>query len=144
MSSFVTNSGLAVEELSPEITRYIRSALAEDIGPGDVTTESIVPAEGKTRAQIVAKQPGVIAGLDVAAKVFVLLDEELSFTSNVAEGAEVDVGTVVAELAGSARALLTGERTALNFLGRMSGIATFTRQFVKKIEGTGCEDSRHA
>ena len=137
MSSIVTQPAQPVEELPPEITDYIRSALAEDIGTGDVTTDSIVPAAGKTRAQIVAKQRGVIAGLDVAAKVFVLLDENLSFTSNVAEGVEVESGTVVAELAGSARALLTGERTALNFLGRMSGIATLTRQFVNEIDGTG-------
>ena len=139
MSSLVTHLALPVEELSPEITRYIRSALAEDIGTGDVTTESIVPVEGKTSAQIVAKQRGVIAGLDVAAEVFGLLDADFSFTSKVAEGAEVDIGTVVADLSGSARALLTGERTALNFLGRMSGIATLTRQFVAKVEGTAAK-----
>jgi nicotinate-nucleotide pyrophosphorylase (carboxylating) len=136
MSSSVTHPAQRVGELSLEINRYIRHALAEDIGTGDVTTESIVPAEGKTSAQIFAKQRGVIAGLDVAAEVFILLDEDLSFTPRVAEGAEVESGTVVAEIFGSARALLTGERTALNFLGRMSGIATLTRQFVDLVEGT--------
>ncbi len=136
MSSFVSNLAQPVEELSPEIDGYIRRALAEDIGTGDVTTESIVPAEGKTRGQIVAKQHGIIAGLDVAAAVFLLLDEDLTFTSRVDEGSRVERGAVVAELSGSARALLTAERTALNFLGRMSGIATLTRQFVDMIAGT--------
>lgn len=136
MSSFITNLAQPVVELSPEINGYIRHALAEDIGTGDVTTESIVPAEAKTSGQIVAKQHGIIAGLDVAAAVFILLDEDLTFTSRVDEGSTVERGTVVAELSGSARALLTAERTALNFLGRMSGIATLTRQFVDMIEGT--------
>ena len=98
MSSSVIHPGPPVEELSPEIIRYIQNALAEDIGAGDVTTDSIVPAEGKTGAQIVAKQRGVIAGLDIAAKVFGVLDEELSFTPKVAEGTEVEGDTVVAEL----------------------------------------------
>jgi nicotinate-nucleotide pyrophosphorylase (carboxylating) len=136
MSSFLTSLAQPVGELSEDIHGYIRHALAEDIGTGDVTTESIVPAEGKTSGQIVAKQQGIIAGLDVAAAVFILLDEDLTFTSRVDEGSRVAGGTVVAELSGSARALLTAERTALNFLGRMSGIATLTRQFVDKIEGT--------
>lgn len=136
MSSFITNLAQPVVELSPEINGYIRHALAEDIGTGDVTTESIVPAEAKTSGQIVAKQHGIIAGLDVAAAVFILLDEDLTFTSRVDEGSTVERGTVVAELSGSARALLTAERTALNFLGRMSGIATLTRQFVDMIKGT--------
>jgi len=136
MSSSVSNLAQPVGELSPEINDYIRHALAEDIGTGDVTTESIVPAQGKTTAQIVAKQHGIIAGLDVAAAVFLFLDEDLAFKSVIDEGSKVERGAVVAELSGSARALLTGERTALNFLGRMSGIATLTRQFVDMIEGT--------
>jgi len=136
MSSTVSNLAQPVGELSPEINNYIRHALAEDIGTGDVTTESIVPAQGKTTAQIVAKQHGIIAGLDVAAAVFLLLDEDLVFKSRIDEGSKVERGAVVAELSGSARAMLTGERTALNFLGRMSGIATLTRQFVDMIEGT--------
>jgi len=123
-------------DLSPEIIDCIRRALAEDVGRGDVTTEAIVPAEGKTEAQIVTKQDGIIAGLDVAGKVFALLDDELEFKSTVAEGAAVEKGTVVAKLFGSARSLLIGERTALNFLGRMSGVATLTRQFVDLVEGT--------
>lgn len=123
--------------LAPEIIGCIRHALDEDVGSGDVTTESIVPADGETRARIIAKQTGIIAGLDIAKAVFALLDDKLRFTERAAEGAKVDNGAIVAELFGSARTLLTGERTALNFLGRMSGIATLTREFVDAIEGTG-------
>lgn len=123
--------------LSPDIIDYVRHALAEDIGSGDVTTDAIVPENGETSASIVAKQAGIIAGLDVAEAAFRLLDDKLRFTARVIEGANVENGAVVAELFGSARSLLTGERTALNFLGRMSGIATLTREFVDAVEGTG-------
>lgn len=122
---------------SGAIEECIRRAMVEDIGPGDATTDSIVTAEAATRAQIVAKQDGVVAGLDVAATVFRLLDEKLTFTARVAEGSRVANTIVVAEVFGSARSVLTAERTALNFLGRMSGIATLTRQFVELIAGTG-------
>ena len=136
MTTPTTNLKPLMEELSTEIDGCIRRALAEDIGTGDVTTNSIVPAQGLTRGQIVAKQDGVIAGLDVAAGVFAVIDTEFGFTATVDEGAKIQRGTIVAELAGSARTLLTGERTALNFLGRMSGIATLTRQFVDMIADT--------
>jgi nicotinate-nucleotide pyrophosphorylase (carboxylating) len=136
MNSPMTNLVQPIGELSAEIYGCIRRALAEDIGTGDVTTESIVPADGTTRGQIVAKQHGIIAGLDVAAAVFIALDEDLTFTSKVDEGSRVQTGAVVAELCGSARALLSAERTALNFLGRMSGISTLTRRFVDMIAGT--------
>jgi len=124
------------EVLPAEIAGYIQRALAEDIGTGDVTTDSIVPAHGRTNGQIVAKQNGIIAGLDVAAAVFAALDASLIFAASVDEGARIQRGTVVADLSGPARTLLAGERTALNFLGRMSGIATLTRQFVDMIAGT--------
>ncbi len=123
-------------ELSPEIRASIRRALAEDIGSGDVTTDSVVSRDAQISGQIIAKQSGIIAGLDVAAAVFLSLDDNISFRSHVAEGSRVKSGIVIAELFGSARALLTGERTALNFLGRMSGIATLTRQFVDTVAGT--------
>jgi nicotinate-nucleotide pyrophosphorylase (carboxylating) len=138
MSAFISFADPGAE-LSPEITDCISRALAEDVGSGDVTTESIVPAAGKTAAQIVAKQRGIIAGLDVARKVFTLLDQELEFGATVTEGTAVENGAIVARLFGSARSLLIGERTALNFLGRMSGIATLTRQFVDSVEGTGAK-----
>ena len=122
--------------LPVEIYESIRRALDEDIGSGDVTTDSIVPANASLRGRIIAKQTGVIAGLTIAAAVFRELDERITFTPHVEDGAKVDTKTVVAEVVGPARALLTGERTALNFLGRMSGIATLTRQFVEAVSTT--------
>jgi nicotinate-nucleotide pyrophosphorylase (carboxylating) len=122
--------------LPPEIVACLNLALQEDIGSGDVTTNSIVPANVEIAGEIFAKQPGTIAGLDVARSVFLLLHRDIRFTTNVGEGANVTPGTQLASLSGSARAMLTGERTALNFLGRMSGIATLTRQFVKAVAGT--------
>ena len=124
------------QSLSDEITDCIRRALAEDIGTGDATTDSIVPANAQVEALIKAKQNGVVAGLDVAAAVFHSLDETVRLSANVTEGSKVESGTVVATISGAARTVLTGERTALNFLGRMSGIATLTRQFVDQIAGT--------
>jgi len=122
--------------LPTEITTRLKRALDEDIGPGDLTTDSIVPREATLRGEIIAKQQGIVAGFDVARQVFLLLDRRIEFTVNVAEGGQVATGSVLANLSGSARALLTGERTALNFLGRMSGIATLTRQFVDAVSGT--------
>lgn len=115
----------------------IRNALAEDIGSGDATTDSIVPPEATMSGQIIAKQAGVVAGLDVAEATFLALDERIRFEAQVEEGARVTNRQVLATLSGAARALLTAERSALNFLGRMSGIATLTRQFVDAVEGTG-------
>lgn len=122
--------------LPPEIITAIQRALKEDIGAGDATTNSIVPAEAVMRCQIIAKQEGVVAGLDVAAAIFYMLAEGVEFTPLVPEGAWVKSGQVLATIFGPARGLLTGERTALNFLGRMSGIATLTRRFVEAVRGT--------
>ena len=122
--------------MEPAILACIRRALEEDIGPGDVTTNAIVPATSLMRGQLVAKQSGVVAGLDVAEAVFKTLDERVAFRALVAEGAQVERQQVLAEVSGPARSLLTAERTALNFLGRMSGIATLTRQFVDAVAGT--------
>jgi len=122
--------------LPVEVSDSIRRALAEDIGSGDVTTDTIVPPDASLRGRIVAKQKGVIAGLDVAESVWLMLDERVSFTKKTTDGASVENRTIVAEVAGPARALLTGERVALNFLGRMSGIATLTRQFVDAVSTT--------
>lgn len=123
-------------DLSAEILDSIRRALAEDVGAGDATTDGIVPPIAKARVQIVAKQSGVIAGLEVARAVFLQLDERIVFTPHVRDGSAVSQGQVVVDVHGVARALLTGERTALNFLGRMSGIATLTREFVAAVAGT--------
>ncbi len=122
--------------IHPDILETIQRALREDIGAGDVTSNSIIPADAVMTGQIIAKQSGVIAGLDVAQAVFAALDPRVEFTALVEEGARVENRQVVSRLAGPAVSLLTGERTALNFLGRVSGIATLTRQFVDAVAGT--------
>ena len=122
--------------LPPKISHYIKRALEEDIETGDVTTDTIVPAGASLKGRIVAKQDGVIAGLDVAKHVMLALSEHITFVANVEDGSRVNRGTVLADVEGPARALLTGERTALNFLGRMSGIATLTRKFVDAVSTT--------
>ena len=121
---------------APDITACVRRALEEDIGPGDATTDSIIPAEAEMSGQIIAKQFGVVAGLDVARLAFQMLDGRVRFAAQVPEGGRVENRRVLATVSGPARALLSGERTALNFLGRMSGIATLARQFVDAVAGT--------
>ena len=123
-------------DLPEEILAVIRLALAEDIGSGDATTDSIIPAEAIMRGQIIAKQDGVIAGLDVAQAVYAIVDPQLDFRSKVVEGQHVIDRQVLALLSGRTRSLLTAERTALNFLGRISGIATLTHAFVEAVAGT--------
>ena len=113
------------------IDRLIDLALAEDVGTGDVTTNGIVPAGRLTEAYLLAKAEGVIAGLDVAARVFCRLDSETRLSARVSDGDLVLPGTVLATISGLARAVLSGERVALNFLQRMSGIATAARQAVR-------------
>ena len=125
--------------LPAEIISCIRRALEEDIGNGDATTNSIVPVTATLKGKIVAKQTGVVAGLEIAKAVFLELNEDVIFKQLVSDGSEVENKTVLASVEGSARALLTGERTALNFLGRMSGIATLTRQFVNAVSGTDAQ-----
>ena len=125
------------ETLADEVVRAIVSrALAEDLGSGDVTTEATVASGVQCRAEIVAREGGIIAGLAVARATFVALDAKIAFESVVAEGAQVEAGAAVARLSGLARAVLAGERTALNFLQRMSGIATLTRRYVEAVQGT--------
>ena len=115
----------------------MRLALTEDVGGGDATTDALVDAAARARARIVAKQEGVIAGSGVAALAFRELDPEVKVTWAVPEGGVVKRGDRVAEIEGKARAILTAERVALNFVQRLSGIATMTRAFVKAVEGTG-------
>lgn len=122
--------------ITPEILDCIRRALAEDIGPGDVTTNAIVPVDAVMKGRIIAKQAGIVAGLDVARVVYEMVNPRVKFTPKVDEGARVENKTLLASVEGPARALLTGERTALNFLGRMSGIATMTGQYMKAVAGT--------
>jgi nicotinate-nucleotide pyrophosphorylase (carboxylating) len=130
------HDSVASMELGGEIIAGLRRALSEDIGSGDVTTNSIVSADAYAAAQIVAKQDGILSGLTVAQAVFLSLSPDLRFKSTLADGAQVVRGQTLLELTGSTRAILSGERTALNFLGRMSGIATLTRQFVDAVAGT--------
>jgi nicotinate-nucleotide pyrophosphorylase (carboxylating) len=123
-------------ELPAEVSHYISRALEEDVGSGDVTTDTIVPANASLRGRIVAKENGVVAGLEIARQVMLSLDHNVECVAKVEDGTNVERRTVLADLEGPARALLTGERTALNFLGRMSGIATLTRKFVDAVSGT--------
>lgn len=117
--------------------RSVAAALAEDLGSrGDITTEATIPSFRKARATLVAREPMVVAGLDVAEEVFRQLDPAVVFTPLAQDGERVAAGAVVATAVGPARALLQGERTALNFLQRMSGIATATRAAVEEIAGT--------
>jgi nicotinate-nucleotide pyrophosphorylase (carboxylating) len=126
----------STDTLHPDILEVIRRALLEDVGSGDITTNSIVPSDASMQGRIIAKQNGIIAGLDVVKAVYEIVDPKIEFNTTVSEGARVDDRQTVATVSGSARSLLTGERTALNFLGRISGIATLTRQFVDAVAGT--------
>jgi len=120
------------------VERAVSAALEEDLGlAGDVTTDAIIPADAKSEAAIVARQAGVVAGLDLAEAAFKALDPATRFTRIVDDGGKVAEGGTIAEISAKTRALLTGERTALNFLGRLSGIATLTAAFVAAVEGTG-------
>ena len=124
------------QPLEPALYREpVRRALAEDLGWGDVTTEATVAADQKGRGAIVAKCTCVIAGLDVAAEAFRQLDPAVEFTVKRPDSSRCEPGDVVAEVRGSAAALLTAERTALNFMQRLSGIATLTRKYVDAAAG---------
>src|SRR5713226_576230 len=123
-------------ELSDDIIASIRGALSEDMGSGDVTTNSIVTSAASASAQVLAKQDGILSGLSVAQQVFLMLSCDMRFNSTLSDGDQVVGGQTLLELTGPTRAILSGERTALNFLGRMSGIATLTRLFVDAVAGT--------
>jgi nicotinate-nucleotide pyrophosphorylase (carboxylating) len=122
--------------ISPLIDRLIDLALEEDLGPGDVTTQAVIPPELQGEAHIRAKTDLVVAGLTVAARVFRKLDGEIVFATEVADGQEVAPGTVLARLTGPVAPILTGERVALNFLQRLSGVATFTRAMAAQVAGS--------
>ena len=126
---------MTVFPTSPLIDRLLDLALEEDLGTGDVTTQALIPPELQGEAHIRAQQDLVVAGLPLAARVFYQVDASLVFEPQVEEGREVTAGTVLARLTGPVAAILTGERPALNFLQRLSGVATFTRQMVSLIAG---------
>ena len=122
---------------TPQETALVRAALEEDIGTGDVTTAATVPELAAARALITQKAPGVIYGLQSAETVFALLDPDARFDRLVGEGDWREDGGPVLRVEGRARALLSGERTALNFLGHLSGVATMSARAVRAVEGTG-------
>jgi len=120
------------------LERAVLAALAEDIGAGDVTTEATVPENAVGTAELLVKEPGVVCGLRAAESTFRALDPDIRFEALANDGDVIDEPPVlVARVAGSERAILTGERVALNFLGRLSGIATLTRRYVEAVDGTG-------
>jgi nicotinate-nucleotide pyrophosphorylase (carboxylating) len=119
------------------LARVVDAALAEDVGQGDVTTEATVDAVAVGSAVLVTRSAGVVAGLDAAEAVFRALDPGVRFERLVDDGEVLAGPASLAEVAGSLRAILTGERTALNLLGRLSGIATLTRRYVDAVAGTG-------
>lgn len=117
----------------------IERALAEDLGSGDVTSEATIPQSHSSTAVMLAKQDMVLAGIDVARKVFLLLDPAIQFNAYAKDGGRISAGTVFANLSGNTRKLLAGERVALNLLQHMSGIATLTAAYVEKVKGLKAE-----
>ena len=127
----------ALETLTPEVLDQLaRAALAEDVGSRDATTEACVDAGARAIGTLVAKQELVVAGLDVAMHVFRAVSPEIGWEARAREGDRFKEGDLIASVAGPARAVLTGERVALNFIQRMSGIATITDRFVRAVAGT--------
>jgi len=122
--------------ITATMRRTIARALAEDVGPGDVTSRAIIPPDTPLSGAFLVKAAGVIAGLEVVGEVFRQVDRALVYTPLVDEGSPISVGDVVARVEGRGPAILTAERTALNFLQRMSGIATATRRYVEAVAGT--------
>lgn len=121
--------------MTTDLQRLIADALAEDIGPGDVTSEATIPAEAAAAADLLAKQDLVLAGMDAAQQVFLHLDPSVRFEILARDGDRVAAGTVIGRVSGKARALLAGERVALNLLQHLSGIATVTANYAARLSG---------
>jgi nicotinate-nucleotide pyrophosphorylase (carboxylating) len=119
------------------VLRLVQIALAEDIGAGDITSEALIGQDDMGRATLLAKQSGIVAGTVVAGLVFGEVDRALTCEWDVTEGERIERGHVLGHVHGSLRSILTAERTALNFLQRMSGVATLTRRYVDEVSGTG-------
>ena len=122
---------------APVLRKYARQALAEDLPAGDVTTDLLVPETTAVRAALVARSRGVACGLQLARAVFLELDPEVDVEQGAADGDAVDQGATLLTVRGAARPILGGERVALNFVGRLSGIASLTRRYVEAVAGTG-------
>jgi nicotinate-nucleotide pyrophosphorylase (carboxylating) len=135
---------LALNNFELNYQEIVREALKEDIGSGDVTTEALITKDQRARARLIAKQKLVLAGIDVAREAFRQLDGDINWQAKHNDGAELSAGEIVAEVEGRMRALLTAERTALNFLQRLSGIATLTAKHVAllKPHKTKLKDTR--
>lgn len=124
----------APSPLDPTTESLIQAAIAEDVGPGDVTATYFVPEVSVARAQIVAREPGVMSGVEIAVRVFALMDARIEARALKSDGEAFVKGDVLLEISGPTRAILTGERTALNFLQRLCGVATQTRRYVEAVK----------
>lgn len=124
---------------NPQVDGIINLALNEDIGTGDITTSSTIPLDKKAYGKFVAKEDMVICGIDLAKYIFAKVDPEIELKANFADGDKVKKGEVIAEVSGNARNVLTGERTALNFMQRLTGIATRTAAAVAEVAGTNAK-----
>jgi len=136
----LANSAQTQELRLPDaiVEKAVAESLAEDLGlGGDITTEATIPAGTRASAVIAARKAGTVAGVQLAKAAFKMLDPFVEFETVVGDGGKVGAGAVIARVSGDARALLTAERTALNFLGHMSGIATLTARYVEAVSGTG-------
>jgi nicotinate-nucleotide pyrophosphorylase (carboxylating) len=120
----------------------VRVALTEDVGPGDITSRTLIPAKQRAAARILAKEEGIVCGLALAREVFRQVDRKIKFTPKVRDGARVKKGKIIAVVKGPARGILTGERVALNFLQRLSGIATLADHFVSRAGKVKILDTR--
>jgi nicotinate-nucleotide pyrophosphorylase (carboxylating) len=118
------------------LDEFIRRALDEDIGTGDITTISCIPEDAVSKGVFRAKEPGIICGIDILTRVFAMLDETVVVTPFVSDGALVEKGDTIAEIKGNSRIILSGERVALNLIQRLSGIATRTHAAIKQVSGT--------
>lgn len=116
------------------VDNIIQNALKEDMPLGDITTDNLIDENSKSRARLIAKEEGILAGIEVAERVFKILDPQVSFKANFKDGDGIKKGDIIAELEGNTRALLKGERTALNILQRMSAIATKTNEYCRKVK----------
>ncbi len=121
------------------VNKLIAASLNEDVGTGDITTTSCVAADAVSKGHFIAKESGVLCGLELLSKVFAALDERVRVTPRLKDGDSVESGDVIAEIKGPARAILTGERTALNFIRHLSGVATQTNAAVKSVMGTNTQ-----
>ena len=122
--------------MTPTARETIARALAEDLGPGDITSDCFIPADHRSTARIIAKENAILAGTEVALEVFHQIDPSIEIVVHQNDGDAITPGNILITATGPTRALLSAERTALNFLQRLSGIATFTRRFVNAVAGT--------